>query len=263
MASRENQGLQVALILLVMLTIGLCVTTFVFYSKASSRYAEAEDAREAKQTAENERNQSNYQNQMLTYMMDGGAETWTAMAEQLDTYPVGDDPKINAIREEFKQDMLLFGGPDEPFEKARNYQTLPEFLMARVRDLNQQLADLRQSENRLTAEKAQLEQAAAERTQNFEQAQKKAADDLLAEREKFNQDRAKLEQEKMAIASQLTEKDNKIAELQAAMDTLKQETEKQLVDMGRILDDQKQQIKQFSRTSFEVPDAEITRGESR
>ena len=41
MASRENQGLQVALILLVMLTIGLCVTTFVFYSKASSQSAEA------------------------------------------------------------------------------------------------------------------------------------------------------------------------------------------------------------------------------
>ncbi len=38
MASRENQGLQIALILLVMLTIVLCVSTFVFYRKSDERF---------------------------------------------------------------------------------------------------------------------------------------------------------------------------------------------------------------------------------
>ena len=40
MASRENQGLHIALILLVMLTVGLCILSFVFYSKAQTRYSE-------------------------------------------------------------------------------------------------------------------------------------------------------------------------------------------------------------------------------
>ena len=148
--------------------------------------------------------------------------------------------------------------PIEQFKEARNYQTLPEFLMARIRDLNQQLADLRQSENQLTAQKAQLEQAAAERTQQFEQAQKKATEDLMAEREKFNQDRARLEQEKMAIASQLAEKDTSIAGLQTGLDELKQTSGKQVSDLEKIVDEQRNEIKQQNRQSFEVPDAEIT-----
>ena len=45
MASRENQGLHIALILLVMLTVGLCVVSFVFYSKAERLRGEAEDAK--------------------------------------------------------------------------------------------------------------------------------------------------------------------------------------------------------------------------
>ena len=45
MASRENQGLHIALILLVMLTIGLCLLSFVFYSKAENRRTELEGAK--------------------------------------------------------------------------------------------------------------------------------------------------------------------------------------------------------------------------
>ena len=40
--------------------------------------------------------------------------------------------------------MLLYGAPDQETESARNYESLPTFLLARVRDLNQQLTDLRQ-----------------------------------------------------------------------------------------------------------------------
>ena len=43
MASRENQGLQIALILFVMVTIGLAVTTFVFYKKAQEQSGEVEE----------------------------------------------------------------------------------------------------------------------------------------------------------------------------------------------------------------------------
>ena len=44
MASRENQGLHIALILLVMLTVGLCVLSFVFYSSAQKQKGLAETA---------------------------------------------------------------------------------------------------------------------------------------------------------------------------------------------------------------------------
>ena len=40
MAARENQGLQIALILFVMVTIGLAVSTFVFYKKSQEAIQE-------------------------------------------------------------------------------------------------------------------------------------------------------------------------------------------------------------------------------
>ena len=45
MASRENQGLHIALILLIMLSVGLCVFLYVFYSQSERFRVEAETAR--------------------------------------------------------------------------------------------------------------------------------------------------------------------------------------------------------------------------
>ena len=55
MASRENQGLHIALILLVMLTVGLCLISYVFYSKAETQRGEAEDAKNRLATARSDR----------------------------------------------------------------------------------------------------------------------------------------------------------------------------------------------------------------
>ena len=45
MASRESQGLQVALILFVMVTVVLAVTTYFFFREAEERTAQAAAAR--------------------------------------------------------------------------------------------------------------------------------------------------------------------------------------------------------------------------
>ena len=57
MAARENQGLQIALIIFVMLTIILSVTTFLFYRNfkgAQLEAASAKDSATKAQTAERE-----------------------------------------------------------------------------------------------------------------------------------------------------------------------------------------------------------------
>jgi hypothetical protein len=64
MAARENQGLQIALIVFVMLTIILSVTTFIFYNNykdqstaAAAAKKEASDAQNRERTIQEERNQ--------------------------------------------------------------------------------------------------------------------------------------------------------------------------------------------------------------
>ena len=192
MASRENQGLHIALILLIMLTVGLCVISYVFYSKAERRRVEAEDALNRASQAKKDLDTANFKVQSLTYMINGGSKTWTQMKEDLANIPGGDanDPTMAQIRKNFEDNMLLYGAPDQENESARNYQSLPTFLMSRVRDLNQQLTDLRRSENDLTTQKAQLEQSSAARCKEFEDNANKARKDLEDERAKFVADLA-------------------------------------------------------------------------
>ena len=53
MASRESQGLQIALIILVMLTVGLAVTTYVYYSRSETLAKEVTAATDKAQGLQN------------------------------------------------------------------------------------------------------------------------------------------------------------------------------------------------------------------
>ncbi|MHB9068628.1 MAG: BRCT domain-containing protein [Pirellulaceae bacterium] len=260
MASRENQGLHIALILLIMLTVGLCVVSYVFYSKAERRRVEAEDATNRSAQARDDLAKANFKVQTLTYMINGGNKTWTQMEADLANIPGGEanDPTMDSIRKNFQDNMRLYGAPDQEYESARNYESLPAFLLSRIRDLNQQLTDLRRSENDLTAQKAQLEQAAAERSKKFEDAANQARQELEAERAKFVQDLAEVRKQMEDIAGQVAAKDAKVAELTVQLDDQRTAMEKRIEDLGKVILDQKTELRDTRTTSFESPDAIVT-----
>jgi hypothetical protein len=260
MASRENQGLHIALILLIMLTVGLCVISYVFYSKSESRRVAAEDAQNRLSQSQKDLQTANFKVQTLTYMINGGSKTMKQMEDDLTNIPGGaaNDPAMAQLRKSFQDNMLLYGAPDQESELARNYESLPAFLLARVRDLNQQLTDLRRSENQLTTQKTQLEQTAAERSQKFEEAANQARKELEAERAKFQTDLADVRKQMEGIAGQVTEKDNRIVELTAQMDEQQKTLNKKSEDMAKIILDQKNRLKEYQEESFEAPDAVIT-----
>ena len=157
------------------------------------------------------------------------------------------------IRKNFQDNMLAYGAPDQEYESARNYESLPTFLLSRVRDLNQQLTDLRKSESDLTAQKTQLEQAAAERSKNFEDSANKAGKDLEGERAKFQQDLADVRKQMEGLASQLTEKDNQIAELTAQKEEQQKTLNKKFEDMEKIILDQKIELKKGRENRLKPP----------
>ena len=193
-------------------------------------------------------------------MIEGGAKTWAQAEEELANIPGGGtaDPTMDQIRKTYQDNMMLYGPADQEHESTRNYQSLPTFLLSRIRDLNQQLTDLRRSENQLTEEKSQLEAAAADRTKKFEDGEQQARNDLAAERDKFRQDREDMQKQKDTIATQLTDKDNSIADLQTKFDDQQKKLGKSVSDLEQIVDDQKIQLRGLRKESFEVPDATIT-----
>lgn len=262
MASRENQGLHIALILLIMLTVGLCVISYVFYSASERRRGEAEDARNQLAQAQKDLATANFKVQTLTYMVNGGSKTMAQIEADLANITSAgggaDDPVTQQIVKNFKDNMLLYGAPDQESEAARNYESLPSFLLARVRDLNQQLADLRRNENALNTQKAQLEQTAAERSQKFEDAANQARADLDAERQKFQSDLGEVRKQMEGIAAQVAEKDNRIVELTEQMTQQQEAASKKIADMEKAILDIKIQRQQEEKPSFETPDAIVT-----
>jgi len=73
MAKRESQGLQIALILMFMVSVVLAITTFVAYRKAEEATAKAKAADEAKQAAEDLVQQQSFWNSYFKHIV--GAKT--------------------------------------------------------------------------------------------------------------------------------------------------------------------------------------------
>ncbi len=260
MASRENQGLHIALIVLIMFSLLLCGLTYYFYSKSETRRVAAEDAQNRANQAQSDLRTANFKVQTLTYMIKDGNKTRKQIADDLANFTGGDvnDPTMAALLKNFQDNMLLYGAPDQESETARNYESLPNFLMARVQDLNKQLADLRRAENELTAQKTQLEQTSADREKKYEDAANQARQELEAERAKFQTDLAEVRSQMDGIASQTAEKDNKINELTAQLQKQRDDSAEKVTELAKTIDDLKNQLAKFKVITFETPDAVVT-----
>ncbi|MFW6169057.1 MAG: hypothetical protein ACODAD_01110 [Planctomycetota bacterium] len=258
MASRENQGLHIALILLVMLTVGLCVVSFVFFSKSQRLSGEAEEARDRMQAAQDDYEKANFKVQTLTYMITGQGKSWDEISEDLANIPGSGDEELAAIRRTYRDNMMLFGPAEEELEQARNYENLPNYLLATIRDLNQQVADLRRTENQLTQEKANVKEAADEQIEDAEEARNQARQDLAMQSEEFAEDLEAVREKWEQCETEKTDKDGQIAELNTQLEEARTALNNRIEELGGIVDDQRNKIKGMETTSFESPDAVVT-----
>ncbi len=260
MASRENQGLHIALILLVMLTVGLCLISYVFYSKAETQRSKAESATKQLATVTTDRDNALNRAQTLSYMITGQGKSWNQIADALANIPASDsdDESMTAIRRSFQNNMMLFGPADQETETARNYESLPAFLLSRIRDLNQQLSDLRRSENQLTQQKADLEKSTADLVKKYQDGEQEARDQLAAEREKFNKDLGGVRKTMEGISGQISQKDQQLVDLQSKLESQQKASGDRIDEMAKTIDDFRNKIRNAAKTSFEVPDAVVT-----
>jgi hypothetical protein len=239
MASSENQGLQIALIIFVMLTILLSVTTFMFFRE----YEEA--AAKSKADAEN----ATKANQSLR-------ETITEMETLRKFIGVGDAAKLDEVRTAFDEDMKKYANtaPDESkfyrpaleFNATSLAQKTTELIAAR--DTIQQEKDAREK-----VEKAKQEQVAA-----AEENARKAEADLAAAKKQFEDDRKKMLDDMADLQRQLKEKNDAFTEL---ADTSKKQLDEvtaersKLARFNEMLEKKNENLDPTS--GFEVPDGKI------
>ncbi|PQO41297.1 hypothetical protein C5Y96_00880 [Blastopirellula marina] len=244
MAARDNQGLQIAVILMVMMVVGLGITTGVFYNANLKAQTDAKDANTRAQSESSKSREYLLERNRLKVMI--GHTDETTMEE---------------IETQFANDVASFvadenGTPADV--QAVNYRKIPVELRNKYATLEQQLATRTAEVNTLTAERdsiratttAAIDKAKAEKDAAEAKLQKLTAD-YQAERQSLQDDQKKVLASKQGIEGQVAQvtakfaADKKVMEKQikdleilvAGLNKVKQDLEPQITDRpdGKIV----------------------------
>ena len=254
MASRDSQGLQIALILFVMVSVVLAVTTFVFYRSAEEAGKTLDDALAKKKTATDSFLIENFKVQYLLHIV--GAVTMSKDELESVEGNIAADETMQVVMSDFKAAMSTYG--EATVEGDFNYSTLPKNMILHLSDKNKDntLLTLNIKEAK---EKSEKEIAtAATLTANAEDGRRKAANELAAARDVFNKDLAVVQ----------AGKDDMNAKFQLHRDTLQNTARKQdvvlsqrqadITSLNKIVKNQSETIIEMRDEPFEVADGRIT-----
>jgi hypothetical protein len=184
MAARENQGLQIALIIFVILTIILTVTTFLFF----------QSNQELKETNKKLSGDINTAETKARTASDDMGKMLALVDAKLD--------KADAADTEAKKDFEKHGkGMAEA--SYRNLVTL----MAKERDdLNKRIVELTAQKDELSSKIKADEDAKKKEFEKYDETVATTAKDLADERAKFKQDRDRIDGENTALNKRFEEK---------------------------------------------------------
>lgn len=146
MATRENQGLQIALIVFLMITVVLAISTYYFFRQAEEQTKVADAAKDRATQAEAATKSKHYQVQAMKLMLGDASVTPDGLNALKAGLPADDNMKqVDTTMAEFLKDMQMFDETVPP--ENRNYRTLPKFLLAslmkRSSDLSKALDDVK------------------------------------------------------------------------------------------------------------------------
>ena len=209
MATRENQGLQIALIASVILVVFLAVLSYYFWSQ----FSEARTARDAMESRLN----TAMGEQRTTLTEYNQVKTWLGLTG---------DTQLPEINSSYQNALTLFGD-NWPAEK-RGLFDLIDYLVSEIQTRNTQLSEAHSAQEDLRAEKDTVKQRETKRSKEYEDAQKAAADDLQVVRESTGREIERTNSEKGQIAGDLQKKDDELAKLTTQSEKAIDKLDKQL-----------------------------------
>lgn len=255
MAARESQGLQIALILFVMVSVVLAVTTFVFYRSAEEARKTAADAVSKQKVAVDSFNNENFKNQYLMHIL--GAATLSEDQLKGVTDSLAADATIQAIDKTFKDDMSSFG-ENLLDPKKLNYTNVPRSLILAVSKKNQdytrKASDLEQvrdkSEKAITVEQKLAEDAKAD--------MQKAKDEYAAARVDFNTETTRVRDDNSKLKATFDAARAKLDAMLLAESKKLSQRQADIKKLNTVIEDQSKTIVEMRDEPFEVADGRIT-----
>lgn len=254
MAGRDSQGLQIALILFVMVSVVLAVTTFVFYRGAEESRKTAADALAKSKIASDSFNNENFKNQYLLHIL--GAATLSD--DQLTSVManLAADETIQTIDKAFQDAMSTYG---EGLDKSElNYTNLPRNLILAVSKKNREYTLLASDMQKLRIKDDELMKSERERADAAEADMQKAADTLATARVDFNTETTRVRDDNSNLKATF---DNARAKLDAALASETKKLSQRQADIQKlntVIEDQSKTIVEMRDEPFEVADGRIT-----
>lgn len=216
--ARENQGLQIALIVFVMLTVVFGATTYWTYRLYDEQAGKAKSAmdesmKNASQAAKNAKD----------------AEELKRMID------VPKSDSIETIDGTFKDDMKKYGGAYP--EDARFYRKMLEKMSDTINEKTAELATLKLKVPQLEAELKNRMENQELQVKQFKDSASKASQDLAGEQSKFKGERDRLTQEEAALQTNLQNTRKNAAESLARAEGKVTERDKIVRDLRKNLED--------------------------
>ena len=239
--ARENQDLQIALIVSVMLTIILGVATFLCYRKYTdtekSLQAALTDASKKSSDADKARDEVN--------------------RLKKDFIGVPDTERIEDLSAQFGEDMKKYGGAYS--QESQFYRPLVEKMFQTIQDKNKELVDTKDENQRLTAKYESREAGKDAQLKEFADKVNGMAQDLKAREETFSKERTQITDDQNKIREQLKTAQKDAAAEKSTLEAKNQETGSQLKKTQDVAKDLREKNTQLTRGTMDVPDGEISR----
>lgn len=237
--ARENQGLQIALIVFVMFTIILGVTTFMFskeYSKAKA--AEETATAKAAEEAATSKELQNENNRLKVVV--GHAEVAT----------------LSEVDEQFNKDMQTYAQNYNDAEP--NYRIICDWLFREVQRKNSALSAEKARVQKYKDDIAVLEDTKQKLVAKFEAEAKKAQADLAQQIAAFSQAQVKLKgiNDTLTKSKKKAEDERGVVQANAEMAIAKKD--KELKNQGALIAKLYQTIDELDPAVVEQPDGIIT-----
>jgi hypothetical protein len=257
MASRENQGLQIALILFVMITVALAVTTYVYWAKSEQKDTEAEKALAGQQQAANERDAAMFAVELLKHMIGKSKLTdpeLEVIRQDLKNKNVPVKDEIAEIEKDFQTDIAVF---DSSYTGERNYKTLPQYLVTTIRKQNQDLVEALDRERKLKLDNQAIVQRETGKTQQAEKGLATAVSDKDKVMSNMSALDKRLTGQNQTLATEVSKKNQEMKKQSDELNRTIKSLEQGMAQRDATIDDQKKKIAGSRQETFETPDGRI------
>jgi hypothetical protein len=242
MAARENQGLQIALIIFVMLAIILSVTTFIFYRNYKGAQVEAANSKESATKAQSAEREAQDERNMLLRLV-GYAET-----DRRTDY----EPKANAIIPKYNEYFKLNLADDR-----KSLNNLVDEMAKTINNKHKELVAAQQEiETQKKARDAEKNQFASALQVHTEDKDKAVAEKEAA-KAAFIAQVAALSQSKDQAASMIAKKDQDLQQLAGTTAQQLKGMRDQLTKSQQVIEDKSQVIKDLTNPVPTVPDGKV------